>query len=86
MSDYRPDLVRDLGNGWTLRRWQYDGAPLELHGPGLVIELHPDELVLEVEFPDYGNWSNWRATDTLEKRVSLKHLRELLGPGDDRGR
>ncbi|HYF25317.1 MAG TPA: hypothetical protein VD931_06225 [Baekduia sp.] len=86
MSDYRPDLVRDLGNGWTLRRWQYDGAPLELHGPGVRLELHPDRLVVEAEYRDYSSWAGPR-TETVEHDVPVTMLRALLSDaGDDRGR
>ena len=76
-----PRLVRDLGNGWSLRRWEYDGAALQLHGPiGVMLELdprRPDEVEMEVEHTQYGCCSSY--SDTLYRSVPVSALRALLG-------
>jgi hypothetical protein len=72
-----PQLVRELENGWTLRRWEYDGAPLELHGPGgVMITMSSEGLELELEYTKYGCYSSYQST--MYKTVPADAMRALL--------
>jgi hypothetical protein len=78
MSD-GPKLLRDLGNGWELRQWEYDGAPLELRHVGrhttIEAEANPTDLEVRIEdTPTYGYGSN---ATTIS--IPMEHLRVLLG-------
>ncbi len=76
-----PKVVRDLGNGWRLRRWEYDDAPMELHGPkGLMLQVdprHPETVELEAEFTQYSCCSSY--SETLYRDIPLSALLALLG-------
>lgn len=72
-----PAIVRELGDGWTLRRWSWPDAPLELHGLGVAIELHADRAELGVDYIDYSYWSGHRI-ETKCVNVPRAHLEALL--------
>lgn len=71
-------LVQDLGRGWTLRRWEYDGAPLELHGPHDTMVSTPDaDGDIEIETQEPAGWSG--GTGTVRRYIPAAGLRALLG-------
>lgn len=72
-------LVRDLGGGWCLRRWEYDGAPLELHGPGgcVTIVHEGDELELTVTYTDHDHFGGAHERE-LRQTVPVSVLMALL--------
>lgn len=72
-----PALVRDLGNGWSLRRWEYDGAKLEAHRPAdqlrdEIVVTGPDvdgDILVEIDTREY----------TISAYVPAAALRAMLG-------
>jgi len=72
-------LVRDLGNGWCLRRWEYDESPMELHGPqGVVLELKQDDLELTVTYTEYSGYSVGGNETDLYRTIPITMLKALL--------
>lgn len=72
-----PKTLKDLGDGWSLRQWEYDGAPLELHGPkGLMLTVVKENVELEAEYESGGCCS--RFVDRLYRDVPVSALKALL--------
>lgn len=78
MSSSGAKLVKQLNEKWSLRQWEYDGAALELHGPGVVMELKNGEVELGVEYSNYDCWSASK-TEMTTATVPVTVLLELLG-------
>lgn len=72
-----PKVIKDLGNGWSLKAWDYPDAPVELHGPGISIDRNPDELVMEIEYDAYGPYGSHK--DVLNVYLPREALAALLG-------
>ena len=75
-----PKVLRELGNGWQLRQWEYDGAPLELRryhlGTETLITGPDKDGDVEIEIDDHG-------APSTRAFVPVAALRALLGLPDD---
>lgn len=78
MSD-GPKIVRDLGDGWSLRRWEYDDAPTELHGPKMILQIDPRKpgtVEIEADYTQYSCCSSY--AETLYRDIPLAALLALI--------
>ena len=48
-----PKTIKDFGNGWVVKKWEYDEAPLELRGPcktEIYIDKEDIEIIFEADY------------------------------------
>ncbi len=80
MTSDGPKVLRTLPDGWSLRQWDYDHAPLQLHRRGKWTEITIDAeptVGLEVEWEEFGTIQARYDVPTIALRALLPDLAEV---------